>query len=142
MLGNDSGIGLVITLATHDGLYVNSAGYSGVVVSHAGGDGVYVSSTGAHGLDVGAAGFDGVHAASASASHFGGWFRNQIDGGGGVRAEGGSNEAPDLVLGGVGAEDDGRIYSEPSLSGSDILLYSNDVVQIDLDEDNNSTSLF
>ncbi|MBK9232329.1 MAG: hypothetical protein IPO15_16135 [Anaerolineae bacterium] len=51
-------------------------------------------------------------------------------------------EAPDLVLGGFGAEDDGRIYSEPSLSGSDILFYSNDVVQIDLDEDNNSTSAF
>ena len=81
-------------------------------------------------------------AVSASAGYFGGYFRNQAIGGGGLRAEGGSNEAPDLVLGGTGAADDGRIYSEPSLSGSDILLYSNDVVQIDLDEDNNSTSAF
>ena len=144
--------GVYVDSAGDDGIYVRAAGSpttqfssgnnNGFEVAGAQGDGLYVGRADHYGVYVASAGWDGVQAQSASAGHFGGHFLNQVNGGSGVRAEGGSNEAPDLVLGGFGAEDDGRIYSEPSLSGSDILLYSNDVVQIDLDEDNNSTSAF
>ncbi len=142
LLSNPSGHGLRITSAAVGGVYIDSVGEYGVYVDSADFYGIYLNATGSHGVVVASAGADGVYAISESADNFGGYFRNRMAGGGGVRAEGGSNEAPDLILGGFGAADDGRIYSEPSLSGSDILLYSNDTVQIDLDEDNNSTSVF
>lgn len=142
LLSNPNGHGLRITSAGVGGVAIDSVGEYGVYVDSADFYGIFVNATGSHGVVVNSAGGDGVYAISESATHFGGFFRNRTAGGGGVRAEGGSNTSPDLVLGGFGAEDDGRIYSEPSLSGSDILLYSNDAVQIDLDEDNNSASAF
>lgn len=142
LLNNPNGHGMRITSAGVGGVYIDSVGEYGVYVDSTDHYGVYVNAAGSHGVVVNSTGGDGVYAISESANHFGGFFRNRTAGGGGVRAEGGSNTSPDLILGGFGAEDDGRIYSEPSLSGSDILLYSNDAVQIDLDEDNNSTSLF
>ncbi|MGB2775054.1 MAG: hypothetical protein WBF31_22320, partial [Anaerolineae bacterium] len=123
--------GVYVDSAGDDGIYVRAAGSptyqvssgnnNGFEVAGAQGDGLYVGWADHQGVYVSSAGWDGVQAQSASAEHFGGHFLNQVNGGSGVRAEGGSNEAPDLVLGGFGAEDDGRIYSEPSLSGSDIL---------------------
>jgi hypothetical protein len=74
--------------------------------------------------------------------NYGGLFRNVAVGGAGLYAAGGDNIAPDLVLGTYGSGDDGRIYSQPDLTESDILLFSNDETHIHLDEDNNSDSTF
>ncbi|HSN76039.1 MAG TPA: hypothetical protein VL334_13265 [Anaerolineae bacterium] len=142
VLSSPNGHGLRIPSAGVGGVYIDSVGEYGMYVEATDHYGLFVNVAGTYGVVVNSAGADGVYAISESANHFGGYFRNRTAGGGGVRAEGGGNTAPDLILGGFGAEDDGRIYSEPSLSGSDILLYANDAVQIDLDEDNNSTSFF
>jgi hypothetical protein len=69
-------------------------------------------------------------------------FTNVAAAGAGLYAAGGDNTAPDLVLGVHGAGDDGRIYSLPQMTGSDILLFSNDEVHVHLDEDSDSTSTF
>jgi len=93
---------------------------------------------------VGSAGWNGVNAASTSASYYGGRFRNTAAGGAGLYARGGSNAAPDLVLGATDAtdDDDGRIYSDPDRAGRDILLVSNDAVQVELDNDNDGSGHF
>jgi hypothetical protein len=113
-----------------DGLRIESVGRHGVFVDQAGGYGIYATSTGAN----------GVQGVSIAANYYGGQFMNNTGGGGGVYARGGGNEAADLILGGNVVADDGRIYSEPSVSSSDILLYSNDKVHVHLDEDNNSAA--
>ena len=59
-------------------------------------------------------------------------------GGRGLYARGGSGTDADIVLGGSSASDDGRIISDPSYSGSDIFLTSNDAVVIELDADNSN----
>ncbi|MGV8040065.1 MAG: beta strand repeat-containing protein [Thermoanaerobaculaceae bacterium] len=60
-----------------------------------------------------------------------------------ILAQGGSDSAPDIVLkANSSSSDDGRIYSDPYYSGSDIGLHSNDRVWIDLDDDNNSAGEF
>jgi hypothetical protein len=106
-----------------------SEGY-GLYVGRADMDGVYVFS----------AGDDGVDARSTDASAYGGNFHNSATGGAGLLTRGGSNSAPDLVLGGNDAtNDDGRIYSDPALSGSDLLLVSNDAIQLELDNDNDES---
>ncbi|MEP0775622.1 MAG: hypothetical protein HRF46_14850, partial [Acidobacteriota bacterium] len=72
-----------------------------------------------------------------------GQFTNSSSSGTGVRAKGGSDSAADLILGAnSGSDDDGRIYSDPDYSGSDIGLHSNDRLWIDLDDDNNSSGEF
>lgn len=84
-----------------------------------------------------------VEATSHSAGQFTASFRNSHSGGPGALACGGSDSAPDLVLcGNSGSQDDGRIYSDQSYTGSDIGLHSNDRVWIDLDDDNNSAGEF
>ena len=60
-------------------------------------------------------------------------------------ARGGSNADADIVLGGSSSsDDDGRIVSDPSYSGSDIYLTSNDavVVQLDADASNEDADFF
>jgi hypothetical protein len=83
----------------------------------------------------------GVVGASRSPDGYGGYFYNNGAHGAGLFARGATDDAPDLVLGGGGG-DDGRIYSDPDQAGSDILLFSNDEVWIDLDEDDNSPGNF
>jgi len=132
--------------AAHDGMYVNSASGAGLHIVDSF-NGIWIEEALSYGLLVGQAAGDGVHvigatlsgvnAASNSQSYFGGYFTNRAAGGAGLYARGGSNSAPDIVLGGLAGSDDGRIYSDPDQSGSDILLVSNDAVQIDLDNDNN-----
>lgn len=62
--------------------------------------------------------------------------RNTAGGSSGIRVQGGDNLAPDLVLGGNSTlGDDGRIVSDPSYSGSDIFLISNDALVMQLDSD-------
>lgn len=154
--------GLRVDSAGFDGVYVQSASTTGVRVYSAGvpsafsftsanngfevngaeGYGLYVGRADNDGVQVDSAGGDGVDAVTNTAANFGGNFRNTAAGGAGVRAFGGDNAAPDLVLGGTAAGDDGRIYSEQSLIDSDLLLYTNDEAHVHLDEDNNSTSTF
>jgi hypothetical protein len=125
-----------------DGLYVSTTGGAALRVGWADGDGLRVYSAGGNGVSIASAGWNGVDATSTSATHYGGRFTNSAAGGTGVYSRSGSNAAADVILGGTSAADDGRIYSEPSLTGSDILLLSNDEVHVHLDEDDNSSSAF
>jgi hypothetical protein len=134
--------GLEVAGAEGSGLYVGHANLDGLTVSEAGWYGVYVQQADYEGVRVDAAGRSGVLARSNSAADYGGAFYNLAAGGAGLYASGGDNTAPDLVLGVYGSGDDGRIYSWPGMTGSDILLFSNDEAHIHLDEDNNSTSSF
>ena len=60
-----------------------------------------------------------------------------------MEACGGSNSAPDVVLGGTSStNDDGVLASDPSYTGSDIGIYSNDRVWVDLDDNNDGTGEF
>jgi len=124
------GYGLWVGWTDRDGVFVNSANWSGVYVASASGDGVRVAS----------AGGDGVDATSTNASAYGGRFVNSATGGAGLYVLGGNNTAPDLVLGGNSStSDDGRIRSDTAYISSDILLTSNDAIQINLDSDNNES---
>jgi hypothetical protein len=134
--------GLEVAGAEGSGLYVGHADLDGLTVSEADWYGVYVVQADRDGVRVDAAGDSGVIARSLSALDYGGAFYNLAAGGAGLYAAGGDNTAPDLVLGVYGSGDDGRIYSYPGMTGSDILLFSNDEVHIHLDEDNNSTGSF
>ncbi len=134
--------GFEVAGAEGSGLWVGHADLDGLTVSEADWYGVYVAQADYEGVRVDSAGRSGVLARSNSAADFGGAFYNLAAGGAGLYATGGDNTAPDLVLGVYGSGDDGRIYSYPALTGSDILLFSNDEAHIHLDEDNNSTSSF
>ncbi len=131
-----------VTSTPHNGFEIGGAEGHGLFVGRVGLDGVEVYDAGGNGLLVEEADLNGVDATSTSAAHFGGRFANGASGGAGVYTSGGSNAAADLILGGTAAGDDGRIYSEPSLADSDVLIFSNDETHIHLDEDNNSTSAF
>ena len=131
-----------VSSTPNNGFEVGGAEGHGLFVGRVGLDGVEVYDAGGNGLLVEEADLNGVDATSTSATHYGGRFANSASDGAGVYAIGGSNAAIDLILGGTAAADDGRIYSEPSLTGSDVLVFSNDETHIHLDEDNNSTSAF
>jgi hypothetical protein len=85
----------------------------------------------------------GVWGAASSPAGFGAFFFNLglgDPGGTGVYASGALNTSPDLVLGGnffwpETDRDDGRIRSDPLYPSSDLVLQSNDAVQIELDSD-------
>lgn len=131
-----------VSSTPHNGFEIGGAEGHGLFVGRVGLDGVEVYDAGGNGLLVTQADLNGVDATSMSATHYGGRFKNEASGGAGVYASGGSNAAADVILGGAATGDDGRIYSEPSLADSDVLVFSNDETHIHLDEDNNSTSGF
>ncbi|MEZ4767558.1 MAG: hypothetical protein R2844_03925 [Caldilineales bacterium] len=136
--GND---GVVVDSAADSGVVINSVGGNGLDLYSAGGDGVRVLNAGGDGLHVNLAQEDGVDATTSSLTSYGGRFSNTATLGAGVYTLGGSNSAPDLVLGGNNINsDDGRIYSQPDFPSSDIQLHTMDTVFIHLDEDNNSLS--
>jgi len=134
--------GFEVAGAEGSGLWVGHADLDGVTVASADWYGLYVLQADSDGVRVDSAGANGVVAVSNSAMSYGGLFRNAAPGGAGLYAAGGDNTAPDLVLGVYGSGDDGRIYSWPELTGSDLLSFSNDEVHFHLDEDNNSDSAF
>ncbi len=136
--GND---GVVVDAAADSGVVINSAGGNGLDLFSAGGDGVRVLNAGGDGVHVTLAQGDGVDATTGSLTGYGGRFSNAATSGAGVYTIGGSNSAPDLVLGGNNINsDDGRIYSQPEFPSSDIQLHTMDTVFIHLDEDDNSLS--
>ncbi|HNS01679.1 MAG TPA: hypothetical protein PKM78_04785 [Anaerolineae bacterium] len=154
--------GLYVRLTGDDGVYVSRAGVvpswissfasNGFEVAGAEGDGLFVGRAFGNGvqvydaLDNGVlvveADGNGVDATSVTSTNYGGRFVNTASGGAGAYTIGGGNAAADLILGGTASGDDGRIYSEPSLSDSDVLFFTNDEAHIHLDEDNNSNSAF
>jgi hypothetical protein len=84
------------------------------------------------------------YASATSGETYGGRFLINSTDGAGVYVRG-KDEGADLILGGnadTTLGDDGRIYSDPAYTSSDILLFSNDGVFIHLDEDNDETALF
>jgi hypothetical protein len=84
----------------------------------------------------------GVAGECHSPSGFGGYFTNLAAGGSGLYVSGGSDDAPDLVLGGWAGSEEGRIASDPAFASSDILLFSNDDVTVELDENNDELGRF
>lgn len=135
--------GVLVDSTAGDGFQVNSAGDDGVVVASAINDGVVVHEAGQMGVFVVTANSDGVWANTTNAAHYGGYFKNSAAGGAGLFALGGSNSAADLVLGGTStSSDDGRILSDPDYLGSDLILVSNDAIQLDLDNDNDENGNF
>jgi hypothetical protein len=88
----------------------------------------------------------GVISHSSSPDGYGGYFYNSGAAGVGLFANAGNDDAADLVLGGNNSTDDnGRIDSDPSYPGSDLLFVSNDKFHIHLDnnddEDNSDFSI-
>lgn len=62
---------------------------------------------------------------------------------GALHVDAGSNDVPDLVLGGFnGVDSDGMIHSDPQDASSSILLNANGSVAIQLDADNNTSEAF
>lgn len=63
--------------------------------------------------------------------------------GAGVYAEGAEEHSPDLILGGKStSNDNGNIFTDPFYPGSDLFLYSNDEVNIHLDNNDDETAHF
>jgi len=132
--------GVVVTSANDNGIAVIAAGNHGLIVSSAGGDGARITSADDDGIYIGNAGNDGVHVTSAD--DIGGFFKGTNTG---VHAVSSNNSNPDLILGGTAnttTGDDGIIASDPSYTGSDIFLRSNDAVIVELDADNNESGQF
>lgn len=73
----------------------------------------------------------GVYGRSNSPYGTGGYFTNYAD-----------NSAADLIVGGDGGGDDGRIATDPRYTGSDLHLQSNDEVSVYLDQDDNENASF
>ncbi|GAB4325779.1 MAG: hypothetical protein Kow0059_21940 [Candidatus Sumerlaeia bacterium] len=112
----------------------NNGGGPGVFGSSSTGPGVLASS-GSSGSNA-----HGVSATTNSPDSYGGYFENNADtdSAAGLFARGGTDAAPDIILGGSsGSLEDGRIVSDPRFPGSDIFIESNDAVVVRLDKDGN-----
>ncbi len=169
-LRNDDGIGLsgyseasygVYGETTDDSQYVAAGvrGHSthestaGVMGTSESGFGVYgqITDSGnthsavlgySEGLGKGVSGYSmnsiGVYGQTESAEAYGGSFANTAEGGAGMRADGGTGWDADVVLGG----DFGTVYSDPQYSSSDVKIYSQNNVTVDLDENDDEESWF
>jgi hypothetical protein len=74
-----------------------------------------------------------------SVTGYGAFITASDPGGRGLYARAGSNTDADIILGAnSSSSDDGRIISDPSYSGSDMYLTSNDAVVVELDADASS----
>ncbi len=80
-------------------------------------------------------------AAAASGTNYGVYGRSSSPDGYGVYATNATSDffAPDLVLGGSVSQDNGNLFSDPALSSSDLLFFSNDEVWFYLDYNNDDT---
>lgn len=92
--------------------------------------------TGGNGIGVwGAQAGSGWGLYGTSVTGYAAYLTASSAGGRGLYVRGGSNADADIILGGSSTGDDGRITSDPSYSGSDIYLTSNDAVVVQLDAD-------
>ena len=73
-------------------------------------------------------------ASASSGVTYGVYGRSDSTSGAGVYARG-LDYGADLILGGNGSNDDGRITSDPRYASSDIVLVANDTIRLDLDND-------
>lgn len=138
-----AGDGVQVTSANYAGFYVESTNGVGFQVNSAGTYGVATSNTAYDGVRVRLAGQHGVSAETTSATSYGGLFYNSTAGGAGLYARGGDTLDADIVLGAnSSANDDGRIKSQASFPGSDIMLHSNDEVWLYLDENDDESGTF
>jgi hypothetical protein len=70
-------------------------------------------------------------------------FAGAFSGGYGVSISGGPAAAPDLTLRGLSdVDDDGNLYSDVNYSSSDLVLYSNDDIELHLDENEDEGGMF
>ena len=116
------------------------AGSSGPALSiDSGDDGIKVTAAGS-GLDITSTSGNALQARSTSLA-YAGVFLNDSDSEGGTQlssgifVSGNDNAAPDIILGGLAGEDDGRISTDPTQGGSDMFLISNDAVIVQLEND-------
>ena len=84
----------------------------------------------------------GISGSTDSAVGFGGYFENNVVGGAGLYAQGGDDWSADIILGGQDADDDGTLYSDPTMPGSDLVLVSNDATAVVLDANNDEEGNF
>lgn len=116
----------------------NGIGVSGSSDNGFGVNGYSSSSAGVRGLSDSGYGVYGL-AIGNSGANYGVYGRTDSAAGTGVYAMGVDSGA-DLILGGnanTALGDDGKIYSDPAYSSSDIYIVTNDTVRIDLDNDQN-----
>ena len=138
-----TGYGGHFTSTQSHGVYVEGgAGVTddGIRIAGAGDDGIQIDSAGDNGIQVTAAADHGVRATGGSDStDYGGYFTgyNGVRGyahnaaGAGVYAANADSSGADLMLGG----NDGRIHAYSGDASSDIIIASNDFVEIWLDAD-------
>ncbi|MDP5082566.1 MAG: tail fiber domain-containing protein, partial [Winogradskyella sp.] len=103
-------------------------------------DGLEIINGSGRGVNVSGGGSVGFYVNNANV--YGGQFRGDEAG---VYTRSSNSQNPDIILGGdstANAEDDGIIASDPTYSGSDIYLRSNDAVVVELDNDDSGNGSF
>ncbi|MCK4458560.1 MAG: hypothetical protein KAU52_02415 [Methanosarcinales archaeon] len=138
---NSDGVHASTTGGNSEGVYASTTGdYSEGVRAHTTGNysnGVHASTTGkgSEGVYAYTTGDDSEGVYASSAKSYGVFGKSNSAGSAGVYALGKDGGA-DLILGGnanTEVGDDGKIYSDPAYSSSDIYLITNDGLRIDLD---------
>lgn len=151
-IGTTGSDGIFVDNAGSIGMWVSRAGHRGFEVDYAADMGLFVFRTGdtnfdgtpdvdRDGVNVGWAGGDGVQVSRAN----GYGVTATGDEGNYVRSSSTALFATDLVLGASSSSatgDDGVISSDPTYSGSDLFIRSNDAVSVYLDMDNNESGDF
>jgi hypothetical protein len=125
-----------------EGVHATSESGYGVYGASETSRGVYGRATASSGTNYGVYGWSsstsgrGVYggASASSGTTYGVYGATNSIEGAGVYALGEGSGA-DIILGGDSTSDDGKIYSDPTYSSSDIFLVSNDGVRVDLDAD-------
>ena len=126
--------------AEWDGLVINSAGDDGIQIAGAADDAIAIDEPGGIGVKVFKANEHGISASTQSASHYAAQIFNESGSGNGrgLFARGGSGDAIDLVLGandGGNVGDNGILSTDPDQPSSDLFIYSNDAIVMQLDRD-------
>lgn len=103
----------------------------GALIAGEGGLRVESSAPGGAGV-VGVGAASGVRGETSDAAGTGGFFSNTSS----------SATAPDVVIGGSGASDEGNLWTDPSQPSSDLYLRSNDEVWVQLDENDDESAEF
>jgi len=116
---------------------INSSGLAGLDINAPSGTGIAISSLAQFGIYIEDTGFSGLYVDNSQ--FYGASLFGRLAG---VFAESRIDTNPDIILGGTNQDDDGIIASDPSFTGSDIFLRSNDAVVVQLDYDNNEAGNF
>jgi hypothetical protein len=112
------------------GLYIDEPGHNGISIISPGNYGISITDASQSGIDIRNSGL------------FGGSFEGVFAG---ISVRSSDAQNPDIILRGIDGTnqgDDGIIASDPSYTGSDIYLRSNDAIVAILDNDDNSSGSF